>query len=415
MTQRSRWALPATTEPENVRCFKIEIPDDKMYIAAFKGALYDLCKPYAWQNDDEHTALMAGNRMLLSYASIEEVSCEAGTMQIRACENNCGIEYSTDGENWTCVDLTGCIADIVGIGIDNAIQNGVIQQNGGQQNPGNAPEPDSCNSYHVVLRATDRWLCPVPIATGFSIRVSNASGGWSDGSLAWYCPDGARYLAGSCSEQLHTHQEGDPLNPDAWHMQIVASVDDAVFGDPLAAAYVVPAGYSNGQLWLQANDGSLSDNQGQIEFDVEVCNGQQLDWYHEWDFTVEQGTWSQLVGYYAVDTGFYTSYTGSTRFELIHSVYRPGHATYVKMIGDYDIGSMAAGNAIDLGGNHYSQPLVAQIPTGMSTPFLKEYAISVDFSTNLYLQLMTCYNCAGGYGSLRLLGIGGTGDDPLVP
>jgi hypothetical protein len=284
--QRSRWALPQNPEPEHVRCFLVEIPDDMFYVAAFKGALYDLCKPYAWGDDENHTALTVGARMLTMYANIREIDCEASSMQLRACESGCGIEYSTDGIEWTCIDLAGCIETIFDEKLAGAFDDGVLGRGTGQQSPQAPPAVAECRTYHVRLSGKGVWLCPSPIQAGDTVHITNAAGGWSDGSLAWYCPDGSRYLLGNCSEELHSHQEGDPLNLGAWHMALVGNFGSTFF-DPLTSIYTVPSGTVQQALMVQANDGSLDDNQGEVTFDVTVCSGEAINCY-VWDWTVSE-------------------------------------------------------------------------------------------------------------------------------
>lgn len=287
MPQRSRWALPGVLEPENTRCFLIEIPDDVLYIAAFKGALYDLCKPYAWGNDDAHSALTAANRMLLAYYGIQEVDCEGGSMQLRACESGCGIEYSTDGVTWTCIDLAGCIETIWDEKLAGAFDDGVLGQGVSQGGPQSPPIPGQCHTYHVRLEGRDQWRCPSPIREQDTVHILRSTGGWSDGSPAWYCPDGATYILGACIPAQRSHVAGDPLNPAAYHMEVIGKFGTTYF-NPLDSLYTVPNGTALTDFTLQANDATLSDNVGSIEFDVEVCTG---GYVHHFDFKTGQHGW----------------------------------------------------------------------------------------------------------------------------
>lgn len=235
---RSKWDLPDEVEPATERCFLIHIPNDPKYVAAFKGAMYSLTKPYAWGDDDAHTALLVGAHMQLAYSSIEEVDCE-GSMLLRACTLDCGIEYSTDGgDTWTCISLANCIGDLVNSGISQAIEDGLLQRRGTQQGPTSAPSAGACKTYHVVLNPGARWHVPSPMVGNDTIQITNASGGWSVGELAWYCPDGARYLLGTCDSSLHTHVTGDLLNPGAWHMALIGLVGSTYF-DPLTSIYSI--------------------------------------------------------------------------------------------------------------------------------------------------------------------------------
>lgn len=67
---KTKWKLPAAVEPGSTKCASIIIPDDPDYIAALTGALYELSKPYAWADDDDHTALLVGQRMFQAFETL---------------------------------------------------------------------------------------------------------------------------------------------------------------------------------------------------------------------------------------------------------------------------------------------------------------------------------------------------------
>jgi hypothetical protein len=154
-------------------------------------------------------------------------------------------------ENW--YDPRACIAS------------GVVVQPGAG---GELPEFE-CNEYDVTLRASDRWLLPVPVEAGYTIQITNAQGGWNDSSLQWSCPDGRQYFLGICG----TPQPGqgtDP-RPDLNHMRLIAEID-GLFYDAYNTTINVPVGTASSELTFQANDGSLEGNGGSISFHVKVCN-----------------------------------------------------------------------------------------------------------------------------------------------
>jgi hypothetical protein len=166
-------------------------------------------------------------------------------------------------------------------GIQTAIDNGVLAP-GGQGGPQPQPEPGFCNTYHVQLNANNRWLCPIPVQAGDKITLSNANGAWWDGdtlSSAWYCPNGQRWLLVTCSDTGAGTNSGDPL-PTVNHMSLIGLIDLTVF-ELSATEYVVPDGIPLSPLYLQANDANLTDNQGQITFDIEVCRSS--GWCFEWN------------------------------------------------------------------------------------------------------------------------------------
>jgi hypothetical protein len=307
MSQRSRWDLPQTVLPSGTRCFLVPVPDERAYIAAFRGALYDLAKPYAWGNDQNHTALAVAARCLEMWTDIEEINCDMANLQMRACQAGCGVEYSLDGgANWTCIDLSSCIETVWDEKLAQAIDDGVLSQGDGQPGPEPAPTGGQCQTWHVVLRANDRWQCPIPVQTNSTIEIKNARGGWWDGDPldSWRCPDGHVYILGYCAGTTKTVPE-DPLNTSP-HMRVIGQIGTTYF-DALDSLYTVGGGVSETALFITANDALRADNEGQIEIDVTVCSG---FWCFYIDLTAtdggfvtygddpNQGTWEAGVGWH---------------------------------------------------------------------------------------------------------------------
>jgi hypothetical protein len=213
------------------------------------------------------------------------------------------VKFSTDGgDTWTCINLGECIYSIAGTAIEDALNNGTIQKGTGQQGPQPAAPAQECNTYHVRLQGREKWHCPSPIASRYTVTVTNPSGGWYDGNVlhAWNCPTGQEYILGACAEHI-TAEAGDPLQT-AYHMQLVGVYGSTYF-DPLTGAFEVPGGVSNTDFYIQANDGDLSDNMGEVTFDVSVCTPSPFAWCYEWDFTVSDGGWASLDGYGAYYAG----------------------------------------------------------------------------------------------------------------
>lgn len=288
----AKWALPETIDPATTKCYQINVPDDPAHIAAFRGALLGLASAYNWADDPAHKAkdVAAVWRDILD--NHLEFGCE-GNMQLRACTDGCGLEYSNDGINWTCVDISGCIENIWDEKLAQAFDDGVLGQNGNQGSPEAPPTGVECRTFHVVLQGKDLWHCPIPVEAGYTIQVINPTGGWWDGgvSLVWSCPDGRYYGLGSCYGSW-SGQATDPI-PTAKHMQLIGRFG-ATYFDPLTAAYIVPGGTAQTDFVIQANDGNIADNSGQVQFDVEVCSG-DVPWCYEFDFTLgsyEADGWS---------------------------------------------------------------------------------------------------------------------------
>jgi len=201
--------------------------------------------------------------------------------------DNCYLDVSIDnGLNWIqFADIRLC-ADLA---IQDAIANGglgVPQQPG----PGGEIPYSQCHIYEVELAANQKWICPVPVGGGYTIIVENAAGGWWDGSIndfIWSCPNGADYSLGGCVGSPEPADPGDPLQ-SAPHMRLVGNIGTSWF-DAYNTTYEVPQGTPLSDLFLQANDSTLSDNQGSIRLKITVCNAGT--WCYEFDFTASDGGW----------------------------------------------------------------------------------------------------------------------------
>lgn len=226
---------------------------------------------------------------------------------LRGDPGGCGVQWSTDdGGTWNTIDLASCITDLANDAILQAITDGIIAPGQVQQPPQTRPDPLTCVTYHVRLTPGAQWHCPNPVSAGDTVLVSNAKGGWSVGELAWYCPDGKRYLAGICDESLETHVSGDLLNPGAFHMAIVG-LAGATYFDPFTL-YTIPFG-DDGELFLTANTGLTGTPSGEVSFDVEVCSAEP--WCQHFDFTASDGGW-QPVNAGGTDFAVYSAGVGWT-------------------------------------------------------------------------------------------------------
>lgn len=208
---------------------------------------------------------------------------------LRADPTGCGIQWSLDeGDTWETIDLATCITGLANDAIDQAIADGRLGQKGTQQGPGSEPIPGECVTYHVVLEPGSLWHCPNLVHDGSTIHISNVSGGWSIGELAWYCPDGTRYLLGICDDTLKTHVTGDPINPGAYHMALIGLFGSTYF-DPLSGIYTIPGSTGDTDFFILANTNLTGAPSGQAEFDIEVCSG---GWNHTFDWRTGELGWS---------------------------------------------------------------------------------------------------------------------------
>lgn len=235
-------------------------------------------------------------RAKLEYVRGDAVASMVATI-LRADPSGCGIQWSTDnGGQWNTIDLSACIATLADGQINQAIQDGRIAVPGGQPSGTYPPIPGVCKSYHVSLNGNGRWVLPFGLYFNDSVLISNVSGAWSDGSPAWFCPDGSSFGLGICGPGGQSHESGDVLNPGAYHMALVMQAGETWYPAPVGTAFVQQSGATPLQVMFQANDGSLSDNTGTIEFDVVVCSTQEYEWCRTFDFTQSDGGFEPPAG-----------------------------------------------------------------------------------------------------------------------
>lgn len=252
-----------------VRCFTIPVPDDREYIAAFRGALLALASGYNWDDDDAHTAKEVALVWRDILDKVDAQSCASpapatikGGIDIGGADlelrikptDNCIIQINCAGEWEDWYDPRSCIGDSLA---QPTSETGEI-------------EPGVCLEYDVVLRANDVWMLPAGVQNGDIITITEVSGGWYDGS-SWFCPNGQPNVYGECLTTGRALDGSDPVT-SAYHMELVA-----LFGAGGKAAdnqSIVISGLSGPSTFtLQANDASLSDNFGSISFHVKACSG----------------------------------------------------------------------------------------------------------------------------------------------
>lgn len=277
---QARYVLPLVVDPSQTVCFQIEVPKDRYHIAAFLGAIFSLSTPYSWQNDNAHTAILVGAVWRKIFDNLQRDNCcrpppvgsagadDGSEFMIRQNPDNpCEIQSSVDGVTWcTFIDISLCIP-------------------AGPQPGGGSPQPSpggGCQTYHGQFQARNQWILPTVVSTGDTINIPDPTGAADDGGGTWYCPDGQLFFAGNCVG-LPTVTGTDPAVA-APHMVIVANIG-GTFYNVTGGVFTVPGGISNQPVVLQVNDSTLSDNNGEYTFDVEVCNNQAGAWTSIFDFT----------------------------------------------------------------------------------------------------------------------------------
>lgn len=291
MTKKAVWSLPETVHPADTVCYTINVPKERFYIAAFLGAIFNLAKPYNWENDIDHTAIEVGAVWGKIFDDLLAGNCtvcpepEPGG-GIGGCDMGCCLRWSNGvlqvlscGE-WT--DVPGLPGGV----------NGPSQPGGGTT----PPVPGDCATYTAKVDAGRAWLLPALINTGDTLNLSSLSGASTgDTPLRWNCPDGKLFLAGSCQAVYATLSSNPlPLLPTG---QLIWNINGTYY-DALTEL-TVPGGIVDQQITLELNyDTSLGGLAGQVSAEVQFCNNGSGVWSHTFDFA------SGTQGWTTYDTGF---------------------------------------------------------------------------------------------------------------
>jgi len=276
--------LPAVADAERV-CFKVSVPNDPTHISNFIGAIQLLSRWNSYITDSDHPSVAVAatwrDILLNLYPNTCDVDCpmpiEEYEDEMSLCEN---LRFQNGVLQAYCC------------GVWTTIQGQPAQGVGGPSQPGaGAPVPAAghCVTYQVKMNANEQWLCPAVVNAGDTIVVDTIQGAWTDGAANWYTPDGWIYFAGIKASSAGVNG-ADPL-PASPHMGLITKISGAYQYAGGGATLTVPGGVVNKLLLFQANDASLTDDSGQITFNVTVCNNQAATFTHTFDFRVSDGLW----------------------------------------------------------------------------------------------------------------------------
>lgn len=325
---RARYTLPDVIDPPQRRCITIEIPDNIFHYAAFYGQILALSRAYSWGNDTAHTALEVAKvwkRVLDTLRNCENPPSCGGTSEgdeqlIRQNPTNpCLLENSINGTDW-CVwaDLSKCIPS-------------------GTQPGSGTPQPapgGGQQCYHAQMTASNKWLLPTLVNAGDVIQVTNAKGAASDGTVSWFCPNGALFQLGACFGSGST-SGGDPLNTQP-HMTLIAKIN-GVYYNVYNTTLTVPGGVSAAAVEFQVNDSSLSDNYGDLTWDVCITNNAAATWTHTFDFTTSDGGFASDApnggGVYTLGVGWQSNNAGTNTL----GIHRTGLPSYTLTQAEYHV------------------------------------------------------------------------------
>lgn len=183
---------------------------------------------------------------------------------------NCKIRFRPSAISaWQEFDISQCVQGIVDTTIEERLEDGTL--GGSQRGPDGETGVGFCKTYHVTLDGNGRWIAPIPIRANYTIQISNARGGATDGTVGWYCPEGTDYLLGSCVPGSGLLNPADPL-PTVKHMRLIMKYN-GTYRDAYNLTHTVSSSLVGAHdLELQVNDSVLSDNAGNYQFDIQICN-----------------------------------------------------------------------------------------------------------------------------------------------
>lgn len=343
----ARPLMPVGTGPDlGTQCLQLTIPAGELAVRHLFGALQLMTKWANFERDPSHYGIEWAKAWLAAIqANFPMRGCD---MAIEFMQDDCGLYYREIGaETWTqiydglyCLESDGARSffdGIIGDYIDQLIADGTLLKNSGQPGPTPAPEPGVCKTYHVVLQGNSQWILPSMLGYEDSIICSALTGAWTDGTPAWFCTDGSSFGLGICGPGGQGHDDGDVLNPGAYHMALVMKVDTTWYAAPVGTSFVQESGTTPLQVIFQANDGSLSDNAGEIQFDVTVCTGQ---WHYSVDFTTGLHDWILGQNTYQDANGVHTAiWNGYVWLNTGFILPNNGRVTRVRIVGHYEPGN----------------------------------------------------------------------------
>jgi hypothetical protein len=285
----AKWTLPLDVYPATHTDWCVPVPDDPFYRAAFLGALWHLAEAYKWADDSDHTAKDVARVWRDIIDSLEKcqtpgvqlpVGNEDDEMSIFRVDCDCRVfVLCCDGTEKELLTKDAIIALLTQQPGAGSPQPGV---NGGQ----------AC--YQAQLNSNGQWLVPTTVNAGDQLVFSAVQGAAWDGATlgVWYCPNGQTFFAGQCIGPGGT--SGTDIAPSIDHMRLIVNIG-GVWYDAYNTTITVPGGVVASPVVVQVNDSSLSDNAGNLNFQVCVTNNQSGGWTHIFDFTSGPGPFSPVL------------------------------------------------------------------------------------------------------------------------
>lgn len=252
--------------PENTGgvCFTV----DKKWVPYLIACAYTLTAKQTWASDTDRAIEQAQDIILMLEQGIP-------------CNSDITPIGSGGGDDCMgcCIRIENGHLQTLNCGVWEDVPGGDLSEviNSTPTSPDVVPTPGAgeCAEFWLECLGTLPILLPIGVSTGDSIEIDEWRGTWSDGTGAapynpWFCADGNLYVLGQCTG-ISGPISGDPM-PTANHMSIVAQVGGAAaFLAPMGSARYVPPGVTDAPVYFQANDTTLGDNLGGVNFHVKIC------------------------------------------------------------------------------------------------------------------------------------------------
>lgn len=283
----AKWVLPDVVHPLEHICFKIPVPNNRYYLAAFRGALLNLCSAAQWGDDLAHTAREVANVWREIYDQVVATTCEAPFIPVKTEVEFDAMASLFDvfcDENGECHAEFRC--DLCDPYIELATKADLVAHPPGT---GKQPAPGggTSNYCNVINGNGGGLVIPIPVSTGDQIRVISAVGNWGDGSLAQYCVDGNTFFIECTGVGATIIGSPDP-EPGAPHMSAILRFSTGYVPLYPGASAIVPAGVSREMPVVLANKSSGNGNGG-INACFEITNNSAAHWCFDIDFTSTPG------------------------------------------------------------------------------------------------------------------------------
>lgn len=285
----AKWVLPDAVHPPDSICFKIPVPNNPYYLAAFRGALLNLASARQWGDDPSHTALEVAAVWKAIYDQVVATACDNPPTTIDRLQ----VEFDTMASIFDvyCDDQGNCHAEfrcsLCDPYIELATKADLISNPPGtniQPKPGGGT-----SNYCNKVSAVDGIVIPIPVSTGDLLEVVSAMGNWGDGGLTSYCIDGNIFYI-DCTSAGAAPLAGDFVT-GAPHMSMIVRFSTGYYALYPGASLVIPAGVTAEQPFVLANKATLNSGSGAIDTCFKVTNNSVAHWSHTFDFTVSPGGW----------------------------------------------------------------------------------------------------------------------------